>query len=199
MELKNLTKFNVNDNVYMIKKAKIEKPCHVCNGDKIINYKGRELKCPECMGKGKILTNDSEYVVDDNYYNIRSIVMTINNDNELSIKYKLTYALQRMTKPESALFKTKKEAKKRCDELNIVRKNLNIDHIEIQERFTRFKPAREKIQRKLLYYVENKKFDKPIVVGSDGILRDGYVNYLVCKMLEVDTVEVVVDDAIKLV
>ena len=199
MELKNLTKFNVNDNVYTIKKTKIEKPCQVCEGNKTIIYKGKELKCPECMGKGKVSTNNSEYVIDDHCYKVRSIVMTINNDSELSIKYKITCALKRMTRLETALFKTKKEAKKRCDELNIVRENLNIDHIEIQERFTRFKPAREKIQRKLLYYVENKKFDKPIVVGSDGILRDGYVNYLICKMLEIDMVEVVVDDSIALV
>ena len=199
MELKNLTKFNVNDNVYTIKKTKTEKPCHVCEGNKTIIYKGKELKCPECMGKGTVSTNNSEYVIDDHCYKVRSIVMTINNDSELSIKYKITCALKRITRLETALFKNRKEAQEKCNELNVTKEEISINHIEIQERFARFKPAREKIQRKLLHYVENKKFDKPIVVGSDGILRDGYVNYLVCKMLEIDTVEVVVDDSIELV
>lgn len=45
-------KFNIGDEVYVIKKVRIEKLCHVCNGagHKIID--GHKFYCSNCNDKG---------------------------------------------------------------------------------------------------------------------------------------------------
>ena len=51
--------------------------------------------------------------------------------------------------------------------------------LKIPKYFT--KPNPKKLQRRLDYYKQNKKFEAPIVIDSNCTLIDGYTSYLIAK------------------
>lgn len=58
-----------------------------------------------------------------------------------------------------------------------------------------FTPPREdKFQLHLNYFLNNQKFIKPIVVNSNGILLDGYIDYLIALRYGMKTVDVTVKE-----
>lgn len=88
---------------------------------------------------------------------------------------------------------TKEEAQVRCDELNKETIIIPIDNIIIQDSFKNTQPSLDKIQEKLEYYKKYNRFDKRIVINKDNVLQDGYINYLICKILNIKTNKVVVE------
>lgn len=69
-----------------------------------------------------------------------------------------------------------------------VRKKMSVANIKVPMNFA--KPNPEKVQRCMDYYEVNGKLDKDIVVGGDGIIRDGYIRYLVLVKNNVKETEV---------
>lgn len=59
---------------------------------------------------------------------------------------------------------------------------IRLKKIKISENF---KSPKEKLMRqKVLYYINNKKFESEIVLDKNNELVDGYTTYLICKKLE---------------
>lgn len=189
-------KFQKGDVIYTTKQEKVELVCHICNGEGRIKFNDKDMRCPECMGVGKFKSNKTMNVVIEEAYTISSIKISISgNDNTVtSVKYKGYCGHIALNRAEDNLFATKEEAQKRCDYLNKERKHTTIDEIVISDSFKESRPSIEKIQEKLDYYkTHNNNFDKPIAVDCNNVLVDGYITYLICKMLGISYVKVIVE------
>jgi excinuclease UvrABC ATPase subunit len=191
-------KFNKEDTIYTTKQVSEEKICDLCNGDKTITYNGKEIKCPQCSGLGKITTNKKTNVVIEEPFRISSIDIKIKTDGTATrIKYRGGCGNTKLNRTEDNLFATKEEAKSKCDYLNKERKTVRVEDIIIQDSFKYNKPSVEKIIDRLNYYNDKKKFSKEILVDGNNVLLDGYITYLASKMLDLDSVRVVVDESVK--
>jgi hypothetical protein len=185
-----LVKYQEGEEVYTTKQTKIEKTCHICEGRKTITYNGKEMKCPECGGTGKFISNKQIHVVCEDPFKVSMIKITVSN-GKASVKYKGHCGFSNMNRAEENLFETKEEAQARCDELNKEKIYVDIDDIVIQESFSQ--PSIEKISDRLNYYKEHGKFEKDIVINKENVLLDGYITYLLCKLLNINSIRATVE------
>jgi len=190
-------KFNSNDILYTTKQTKVEMICNICEGTGKIKYNGKDMKCPECMGVGKFKSEKNVNIVCDEPYKISTTKISINSNGGITVKYKGYCGLSMLNRAEDNLFTSKEEAQRRCDELNKEKTFVRIEDIIIQEDFKKFIPSLDKIHEKLEYYKLHKKFNGNIVVDKNNILQDGYIIYLLCKMLNIEVLKVVVETEIK--
>ncbi|MDU9693644.1 hypothetical protein O0Q50_20935 [Priestia aryabhattai] len=83
----------------------------------------------------------------------------------------------------------------RGDAYQIVKtEEIPVEKIEVPERFLNSSPRREKIDEKINYYKQHKKFDRDVVVikkGDKAKLADGYIRYVVIKELNLNKAKVV--------
>lgn len=186
-------KFKNGDVVYTSKQTKLEKTCSVCEGIGKIKYNDKDMRCPECMGAGKFKTDKVVHAVCEESYIIETTKISVGSHSNISVKYKGRCGQVGMNRAEENLYSTKEEAQAKCDELNKEKVYLNISDIVIQDSFKETRPSINKIQDKLTYYKENNRFNKNIVVDQNKVLQDGYITYLICKMLNIKTVQVVVE------
>lgn len=56
-----------------------------------------------------------------------------------------------------------------------------LKNIKIQENFEKNQPKVLKMLEKINYFLENGKFEQPIVINKEGYLVDGYTTYLICR------------------
>lgn len=187
-------KYQKGDIVYIIKQTKVEIVCHVCEGIGKIKYNEKDMKCPECMGIGKFMSNKNIYVVCDESFVISTIKISINGNGDISVKYKGYCGFNSLNRAEENLFLTKEEAQTRCDELNKEKTYIRINDIIIKDCFKETSPSVDKILSKLNYYKINKNFDKNIVINKENILQDGYINYLLCKLLNIEVIQAIIED-----
>jgi hypothetical protein len=187
-------KFELEDTFYTIRQVKEEKVCHICEGNKTITYNGKEMKYPECLGEGKFTTNKQIQVVLDEPFIVSSYKISLDSNLKPSIKYKGHCGHSTLNRAEDNLFATKEEAQLKCDKMNRERKWINLSEITIQDSFRETKPAIEKITERLEQYKNKGKFNSDIVVNKNNVLLDGYITYLICKMLDHDNVKVIVDE-----
>jgi hypothetical protein len=187
-------KFEKGDTFYTIKQVKEEKVCHICEGKKTIIYNGKEMRCPECLGQGKFISNKQIHVVCSEPFQITSYKVSLDSNLKASIKYKGYCGTSTLNRSEDNLFATKEEAQLKCDEMNRERKYIDLEEIIIQDSFRENKPSIDKIAERLEQYKTKGKFNSYIVINKDNILIDGYINYLICKMLDKDEVKVIVDE-----
>jgi len=186
-------KYQKDDTVYTTKQSKLEKICSICEGTGKIKYNDKDMRCPECMGAGKFTSNKMIHTVCDEPFIIYMTKITVNNNGNIIIKYKGHCGFSNMNRMEESLFLTKEEAQVRCDELNKETIIISIDNIIIQDSFKNTQPSLDKIQKKLEYYKKYNRFDKRIVINKDNVLQDGYITYLICRMLYIKTNKVVVE------
>lgn len=187
-------KFGETDTIYTTKLSKVEKTCHVCDGLGRIKFNEKDMKCPECMGVGKFQSKKQIHIVCEEPFVITKTKVDINNDGKVNIKYKGICGYSRLNRSQENLFSTIEEAQQRCDELNKERTFLRTEDIQIVDEFKNNTPSLEKIQSKIEYYKLNKKFDKDIVVDKNNTLKDGYINYLLSQMLNINPVKVTIQD-----
>lgn len=187
-------KFEKGDTIYTIKQIREEKVCHVCEGKKTITYNEKEMRCPECMGQGKFTSNKQIHVVLDKPFIISSIKIRLDSNYDPCIRYNGRCGFDSVRRAEENLFSTKEEAQVKCDELNREKIYINVKDIIISDSFYVSQPSIEKVSEKLNYYRDNGKLDKDIVIDKDNILLDGYVNYLICKLLNIETIRAIVEN-----
>jgi hypothetical protein len=134
-------------------------------------------------------------VVLDEPFNIKAYKINVSGlTGQATIKYRGNCGNQQLNRSNDNLFATKEEAQARCNELNRERRHITLDSIIIQDSFRNNKPSIEKITERLNYYKNQGKFEKEITVNKDNVLLDGYITYLICKMLDKNYVNVVVDE-----
>ena len=186
-------KFQKGDIIYTTRQTKLEKNCSVCEGTGRIKYNDKNMRCPECMGTGKITENKNILKVCDDPFVITLTKISVDNNGNITVRYKGNCGFVRLNRAEESLFSSKEEAQLKCDEMNKDRINIRVDDIIIQDSFKESKPSVDKIQNKLEYYKVNNKFEKNIVVDKNNILQDGYINYLICRILGIEVVKAVVE------
>ena len=71
------------------------------------------------------------------------------------------------------------------------RKIIPLSDIIISEGFQKQNPKVGKISRCYDYLLKNGKFDRDIILNKNGVLKDGYCAFLICRMVGVKDVEVV--------
>lgn len=124
-------KFEVGQEVYLLTKTKerLENKCtcDVCMGRGKVTYKGYDVKCPKCKGKGDIILNSKVVeinTVDPESYRIVSYRYTVCKDGEI-LRYKIKQEKDHFSKnieksvTEEEIFAMREEAVKVCDELNM--------------------------------------------------------------------------------
>lgn len=186
--------FQKGDTAYTIKRTRIEVPCHVCEGKKTIIYNDKNMKCPECMGNGMFISDKYTNIVCNEQMTISSTKISINGNGQISVKYKGYCGINSLNRSEDNLFPTRVIAQLKCDELNKEKTFIEIEDIVIQDSYKVNQPSIDKIQTKLDYYKINKKFEKDIVIDKENVLKDGYTNYLICKLLNIYRVKAIVED-----
>ena len=118
MSLEINPKYDIGQVVWTDRLVSIFYTCEICEGTGKIQYRGYELRCPECQGTGKNhRCGEKEYVVDDVV--ITSIKATISSDCIVRIRYKVKPTERNNTsRSEGSLFATKEEAEKWCEARN---------------------------------------------------------------------------------
>ena len=152
------------------------------------------MKCPECNGIGKFISDKQINVVCDEPYVIYQTKISINDNDVATVKYRGYCGDLRLNRSETTLFATKEEAQTKCDELNRERIWVNINDIIIPEDFKETQPSIDKIQARLEYYKINNKFNNEIAINKVNILQDGYITYLLCKLLNIKTIKTIVEN-----
>lgn len=189
-------KFSKEDIIYTTKQTKVKSICNICDGSGTIVYNNKNMRCPECAGKGEFISNKRAHVVCEEPFIIAITRININSNGSTSVRYKGRCGLSTLNRAEGNLFSTKEEAQKRCDELNREKFYMHVSDIVIQEKFKESQPSIDKIQAKLDYFKKNNTFESHIVVNRENILQDGYINYLLCSLLNIDTAYVIIEDGI---
>lgn len=65
-----------------------------------------------------------------------------------------------------------------------------LKNIKISKKFKMAYPKTLKLINKIEYYLQNKKFEQPIVINKENVLVDGYTSYLIAQMLNKKWVKV---------
>lgn len=187
-------KFQNGDTIYMTKQTKVEMVCHICEGTGKIKYNDKDMKCPECAGVGKFMSDKRINVVCEEPFVISTTKISINNNGDISVNYKGHCGYNNYNRAEENVFLTKEEAQARCDELNKEKIFIKVDDIIIKDCFKETPPSVEKTLFKLDYYKTKKQFDKNIVINKKNVLQDGYINYLICKLLNINVIKVIIEE-----
>lgn len=186
------TKYRIGDKVYIIEKADQIHECHICEGKGKIDYKDKEMKCPECMGKGFFVNTKSINAISENEWVVKEIKIKIESDGSILLRYKITDGTRSLNRAEENVFMTKDDAINRCIELNTNTMNIDVENIEIQDAFKDHSPSPIKVMSKIDYYHKNGKFAKPIRVDKNNVLQDGYIDYLICKTFNIKNTKVAI-------
>jgi len=70
--------------------------------------------------------------------------------------------------------------------------SVEFDKIVIPKCFLETTPRKEKVDACIEYYKNNNKLDAPVVINNSGLLIDGYIRYIVARIMELKVVPVVV-------
>jgi len=187
-------KFQKGDTCYTIKQTNAIDNCNVCEGKGKIKYNDKEMRCPECMGTGKIKLDKNICVVLNESFVISLTKISITNNGTITVRYKGHCGYISLNRAEESLFSTKEEAQLKCDELNKEKRFVMVKDIIIQESFKAISPSVDKIQEKLNYYKDKNKFKDNIVIDKNNVLLDGYINYLICNLLNIEMIKVTVEE-----
>jgi hypothetical protein len=71
---------------------------------------------------------------------------------------------------------------------------LFLDDINVPKWFLESIPNQVKYNRHLEYYLKHKDIAKELVVGTNGTLKDGYIDYLILKSFNVDKFRCYISD-----
>lgn len=215
------SKVNIGSKVYFLKKIKKE-ICPVCCGRKKIvlsnaiqftgkseeemiesvanqisqsildsaNGIGKQYDCPECKGKGFVkVSGKPKYVVAE------GTVVSINAFTDERHSY-FTYevndnnCVRKMTDEDICV--SREGAEKRCKFLNLERRLVPIECVQIPDYFNNTLPCDEKLMCRLDEWRRNGKFDNEIYVDKNLKLFDGYTSFLVYRMLGIIDIPVVI-------
>lgn len=213
------TKANVGDNIYFAKQIK-RIQCPICDGmgkinlsesiscksdasfsemieqvsQQIVNAAKGNLHtytCPECKGKGTVrATGQPRYEVATAM--ITAIEVTYVKDVPF-VKYRAMNGDSiNFTLSEDKIYMNIKDAEDRCAFLNLERRLVPLDQIEIPRSFAATIPCNVKLMKRLNEWRNHKKFETEIYVNPSLLLFDGYTSYLIYRMLGITEVPVVI-------
>lgn len=197
------SRFNYGDTIYLIERKDKTKICNVCNGSKVIEHPVDkiEVRCPYCNGRGvKYIHGDLIWCVDEKPRIVKSIRIKAKSADNYKISYGLVQGdalgeIQELyTSENKNLFSSKELAQRECNKRNRVTKTMSLDVIRVTKAFENTPPVPDKIKECYENYRNTGSIGKEIVVNEDNFIIDGYVGYLVLKMMGIRSTKVVIDD-----
>jgi Zn finger protein HypA/HybF involved in hydrogenase expression len=107
-------KFDIDEEVYLIKQVPVKYDCPVCQGKGRFVHNNYEMKCPKCHGEGKLCDDKIKiWEVMDGTYKIYSCKVNFNGSYQ-TVRYKVSG----FNRAEENIFKSKEDAQKKCFLLN---------------------------------------------------------------------------------
>lgn len=208
------TKANIDDTVYYLKRIN-RVTCPLCNGDgeiilapkvsatsigeQIVEQfmnasmgNVKKYKCPECGGKGTVkATGQEKYEVGKG--TVISIEATMNQGHEKVI-YRVADSINstNRTLTSEKLYLDQEDAEKQCRFMNLERRLVPLECVQIPPCFAKTIPYNEKLMNRLNEWRSRRKFETEIYVDENLNLFDGYMAYLTYRMLGIFDIPVVI-------
>lgn len=152
----------------------------------------REYNCPECGGKGTVkATGQAKYEVGEGTVIFIEVAM---NQNKEKVIYRVIDSGNNANRTVAAdkLYLDRAFAEKECAFMNLERRLVQIEYIEVPCSFAATIPCNEKLMRRLDEWRNHRKFETEIFVDENLKLFDGYISYLVYRMFGVSEIPVVI-------
>ena len=150
----------------------------------------KQYNCPECGGKGMVKATFPKYEVGE------GIVVAINmiaNTNGAKIIFAVSENGSTPRKlTDDKIWLDRDKAQKECDFMNLERRLVPIESIQIPRSFAKSIPCNEKLMQRLDEWRKNRKFETEIFVDEKLNLFDGYTSFLMYRMLGKNDVPVVI-------
>lgn len=192
MQYKVEMKYDIGDQVFAIIKENEQTTCKTCDGYGMIRDNlNIAIICSKCNGKGKLITGRKIYKTTYGTCTIEQTQANINKEY-VDIQYTISVNGQNYIVPENHLFTSFKEAQLMCNKLNTTYEKFYIDNIIIPTKYIEYVPPINKIQANLKFYNDFKEFSTPIKINQNNELIDGYISYLLCKLLKIKQTIVVI-------
>lgn len=192
------TKFNVGDQVYLVKNVRTTELCPKCGGSGYVNIPTDEgIKaetCDCCQGnnvitKTRCVSMPTPAVVDE--------IRVHFTQNNFSYTYILRMGTSKLNRTDDKMFPTYNAAETFCMEQNRTKKKINIEDIVIPHSFTKTIPSPEKMAKRMEEFRKHGKFTNMIEVDPNNVLVDGYTTYILAKGFGYTEIEVIVHDEVK--
>jgi len=139
-----------------------------------------------------VYTLKLKWVVDEDVYNVSAIKPEIETE-KTTYRYTLSKNEKTIDRAEMNIFKSIKKAKSECAKRNGKEADIEVSKIKITSAFSNNIPKSELITKRLEEYKKTEKFNTDIIVSKNGYLVDGYSAYLVAKMLDLNTIKVLIE------
>ena len=152
----------------------------------------KQYKCPECGGKGMVKAMSPKYEVGEGTVvainmiantNGANMMFAVSEDGNGSTPRKLT---------DDEIWLDRDKAQRKCDFMNLERRLVPIECIQIPQSFAKTIPCNEKLMRRLDEWRKAHKFETEIFVDEKLNLFDGYTSFLMYRMLGKIDVPVVI-------
>lgn len=192
------TKFNVGDQVYLVKNIRTTELCPKCGGCGYVNVPADEgvqvTTCDCCQGnntvaKTRCVPLPTPAVVEE--------IRVHFTQNNFSYTYILRMGTSKVNRTDDKMFPTYEAANKFCVEQNRTKKKMLIEDIVIPHSFTKTIPSPEKIAKRMEELRKHGKFTNMIEVDVNNVLVDGYTTYVLAKGFGYTKMEVIVHDEVK--
>lgn len=151
----------------------------------------REYNCPECKGKGTVkVAGQPKYEVGS------GTVITIDT-NMNSTSTNVTYRVidsdgSNRTVSDDKMYLNQEAAEKECRFMNLERRMVPLECIQIPRFFANTIPCNKKLMRRLDEWRSHRKFKTEIYVDEKLNLFDGYTSFLMYRMLGIFDIPVVI-------
>lgn len=140
----------------------------------------REYDCPECHGTGMVKAKSPKYEV--GHGEVVGIEYSQTTSGTKLI-YRVSEAGGNSRKlTDDCVWLAEDAARRKCDFLNLERRMVPIECIQIPHCFATTIPCNEKLMRRLDEWRKSRKFNTEIYVDENMNLFDGYTSYLVYRM-----------------
>lgn len=151
----------------------------------------RTYNCPECKGKGTVkVTGQPKYEVGSG---VVVAVETNINENSVSITYRVTDSDgANRTVANDKMYLDREAAEKECRFMNLERRMVPLECVQIPPCFAAKIPCNEKLMRRLDEWRSHRKFKTEIYVDEKLNLFDGYTSFLMYRMLGIFDIPVVI-------
>ena len=152
----------------------------------------KKYNCPECGGKGTVkATGQAQYEVGKG--TVIAIEATMNQGNE-KVVYRVVDSINatNRTLTSEKLYLDQENAEKQCRFMNLERRLVPLECVQIPSNFAKTIPCNEKLMNRLNEWRSCRKFETEIYVDENLNLFDGYTAYLMYRMLGIFDIPVVI-------
>lgn len=150
----------------------------------------KQYSCPECGGKGMVKATSPKYEVGEGTIVAINMIVDTSGANMMFAVSENGSTPRKLT--DDKIWLDCERAQKECDFMNLERRLVPIECIQIPRCFANTIPCNEKLMRRLDEWRRTRKFETEIFVDDKLNLFDGYTSFLMYRMLGKTDVPVVI-------